>query len=194
MEDVLYANELLPDFAGFILAPGFWRRPAPGCVGELTAHLDARIGRVGVFVNQPEKEVAEWFNKGIIDYVQLHGDEDNAYIRRLKGMAKGCPVIKAVRIKSSGDIKKAAGYECEFLLLDAYSPDSVGGSGETFDWTLIKDIDRPFFLAGGISPKNVAHAIKSVNPYAIDASSSLETDRCKDFEKMKALVEAVREI
>lgn len=193
IEDIKYANMLLPDYTGFILADGFSRQITRKQAAEFASQLDKRIKRVGVFVNQPAKTAAEYVNNGIIQYVQLHGDEDNRYIDNLKGYVKReCGIIKAIRVRSAEDIKKAADYKCDYLLLDAYSGRQAGGgNGVVFDWTLIKNISKPFFLAGGISHLNVADAIKTVNPYAVDASSSMETDGYKDYNKMKAFVDAV---
>lgn len=192
IEDIEYANMLLPDYTGFILADGFSRQITKKQAAKFSDRLDKKIRRVGVFVNQSAKTVAEYINSGIIQYAQLHGDEDNLYIEKLKGhIKKDCGIIKAVRVRDFRDIEKAAGYNCDYLLLDAYSEKQVGGNGITFDWTLIKNVGKPFFLAGGISPFNVRDAIERVKPYAVDASSSMETDGYKDYNKMKAFVDAV---
>lgn len=197
MDDIGYANILLPDYVGFILADGFTRHITAKQAEEFAEKLDSRIKRVGVFVNQPEETVAWYLNSGIIHYAQLHGDEDNGYIEKLrlligKKTESSYGIIKAVRVKSAADIGQAAHYNCDYLLLDAYSPKSAGGNGRTFDWTLVKNITKPFFLAGGLSYLNVSDAIESVHPYAVDASSSMETDGYKDFNKMKAFMDAVR--
>lgn len=193
MEDIEYANMLLPDYIGFILADGFARQITKKQAAEFAAALDSRVKRVGVFVNQPKETIAEYINDGIIQYAQLHGDEDNAYISSLKSCIKNeYGIIKAVKVRSAADIERAAEYKCDYLLLDAYSEKCAGGNGITFDWTLIKNITKPFFLAGGISSFNVKNAINIVNPYAVDASSSMETEGYKDYNKMKAFVDAVR--
>jgi len=193
MEDIEYAGMLLPDYIGFILADGFSRQITKKQAEEFARHLDKRIMRVGVFVNQPAETVAEYANEGIIQYIQLHGDEDNGYIDRLhRYIEKNIYIIKAVKVKNSMDIKNAAAYKCDYMLLDAAAGKQAGGNGITFDWTLIKDVKKPFFLAGGLAPSNVREAIEMVKPYAVDASSSLETDGFKDFNKMKAFIEAVR--
>lgn len=192
IEDIEYANMLLPDYTGFILADGFCRQITKKQAQEFANQLDKRIRRVGVFVNQPVETVAEYINSDIIQYVQLHGDEDNLYIEKLRRCIKNnCNIIKAVKVRNAGDIEEAAMYNCDYLLLDAYSEKKAGGGGITFDWTLIKNITKPFFLAGGISPSNVKDAIERVKPYAVDASSSMETDGYKDYNKMKAFVDAV---
>lgn len=193
IQDVEYVNKLLPEYTGFILADGFTRRIAKEQAKDFSNMLDERVKRVGVFVNQPVETVAEYLNEKIIHFAQLHGDEDNSYIEKIRAMTDGnCGIIKAVRVKSADDIEKASEFDCDYLLLDAYSPKAAGGNGITFDWTLIKNISKPFFLAGGISHDNVTDAVRSVKPYAVDVSSSIETDGYKDFNKMKTFVETVR--
>ena len=194
-EDIEYANILLPDYVGFILADGFVRQIKREQAEEFAESLDNRIKRVGVFVNQPASVVAEYINSGIIQYAQLHGEEDNLYINKLMECIKTkCGVIKAVRVREAADIKRAEGYNCSYLLLDTYSGSQAGGTGITFDWTMVKNIKKPFFLAGGLSAGNVEEAIKTAAPYAVDASSSMETEGYKDFNKMKEFVDAVRRL
>ena len=118
--------------------------------------------------------------------IQLHGQEDEAYLKELR---KHCsqPVIKAFIIKTKEDMEKALSFSSDYLLLD-----NGLGTGEAFDWSLIQNIDRPFFLAGGLNPGNAASAIKLAHPYALDVSSGVETDGKKDYEKIKAFIHAVR--
>ncbi len=194
-KDIGYVNVLLPDYVGFILAGGFTRSIERKQAEEFAEKIDSRIKRVGVFVNQPASVVAEYINSGIIQYAQLHGDEDNLYIDKLMEYIKtGYGIIKAVRVRNANDVKMASGYNCNYLLLDAYSGTQAGGTGITFDWNLVKNIKKPFFLAGGISAGNVEAAIKTAAPYAVDASSSMETSGYKDFNKMKEFVDAVRRL
>jgi len=194
-QDIEYANMLMPDYIGFILAEGFMRSITAEDAEEFAGKLDSRIKRVGVFAGQPEETVAEYVNSGIIQYVQLHGGEDNAYICRLRQLTrKGCNIIKAIRVKDAEDIEEALVYKSDYLLLDAYSGVQAGGNGITFDWTLVKNIDKPFFLAGGISAGNARKAVEIAKPYAVDASSSMETDGFKDFNKLKQFVDAVRSL
>lgn len=155
--------------------------------------LNDDIKKVGVFIDQPIELIEDMLKSGIIDLVQLHGSEDNIYIRKLKDKAgTSNDIIKAVRVRDSKDIKRAEEYESDYLLLDAYSDAGAGGNGITFDWTLIRDIKKLFFLAGGISADNVSDAINRVNPYAVDVSSSLETDGYKDYDKMKHFMDVIR--
>ncbi len=194
-EDIDYVNEFMPDYVGFILAPSK-RQITPAEVRKLSGQLNKGIKKVGVFVNQSVDMVAELLNEKVIDYAQLHGDEDNEYIQNLHSQVtlekKNYGVIKAVRVRGEDDIKKADKYECDYLLLDAYSPEAAGGNGISFDWTLIKDMKKPFFLAGGISAENVCDAIEKVTPYAVDVSSSLENEGYKDYNKIKLFMEKAR--
>lgn len=195
MQDIEYANALMPDYTGFILAEGYRRSITIKDAGKLAERLDSRIKRVGVFVNQPEETVAEYANRGIIQCIQLHGDEDNSYIGRLRQRTgKGCVIIKAARIRDAGDIKRASAYKCDYLLLDAWSGVQAGGNGISFDWKLVKNINKPFFLAGGISAANAREAVEITKPYALDVSSSIETDGFKDFNKMKEFIDIVRSL
>lgn len=195
IEDIEYANILMPDYIGFILAEGFMRSITRKQAESFAARLDGGIKRVGVFVNQPEDMVADYVNSGIIQYVQLHGDEDNNYIDKLcRYIHREYKIIKAVKVKCADDTRRAAGYKYDYLLLDAYSPQQAGGNGAVFDWALVKNINQLFFLAGGISASNVKNAVEMVKPYAVDASSSMETDGFKDFNKMKEFVDIIRKM
>ena len=147
---------------------------------------------MGVFVNEPVSFVAGLVQKGIIDLVQLHGDEDEAYIRFLKQEAP-CPVIKAVRVQSREQISRAQRLPCDYLLLDAYSKNAYGGTGDSFRWDMIpKALSKPFFLAGGINESNIKQAAQEARPYCIDVSSGAETDGVKDKEKIKRIINIVR--
>lgn len=194
-EDVDYVNRWQPDYIGFILADGFRRQILPEQAAELADHLDPQIQRVGVFVNQPVEFVSDLLDRGIIQLAQLHGDEEEEYIQSLREACekRGCPssIIQAVRVRRAEDILRAQESSADFLLLDAWSEKSVGGNGETFDWSLIKGLERPFFLAGGLGADNVAEAIRLVQPYGVDASSSLETEGYKDPDKIREFVKEV---
>lgn len=184
-EDVDYANIILPDFIGFILSPRFHRFVPRKTLAELSGRADRRIVRVGVFVDNPVGEVLEILGSGAIDMAQLHGNEDGEFIERVK-RESGKPVIKAFKITSKEDVGRAKASPADFVLLDAGT-----GAGERFDWSLIENVGREFFLAGGITPENAREAAAH-KPYAVDVSSGIERDGFKDFGKMKALAEAVR--
>ena len=198
-QDIDYVNEVMPDYAGFIMAPKFWRHITLEKLTELSAKLDSSIMPVAVFVNQTEEFVASVVDSGAVKMIQLHGDEDAGFAGRVREKMRTdnrFEVIKAVKVKSKDDIKAAADFPCDYLLLDAYSEETAGGTGKTFDWNLINDIldRRSFFLAGGLNPQNIQTAIDKVNPYAVDVSSGVETDKVKDIEKMRKLVKAVRRL
>lgn len=187
MEDIEYANEVLPEFIGFVFAPKSRRYVSFEQAKKLRGELDYRIAAVGVFVDEDIENIVQLVKDEVIDMVQLHGSEDNAYIAKLREMAE-VPIIQAFKIIDSYDAESAVLSDADFVLLD-----SGMGTGKTFDWSLIKSINRPYFLAGGISPENAAQAVERFSPYAVDASSSLETDGVKDLSKMTALARAVRE-
>ena len=184
--DIEYVNELLPEYIGFVFAPKSRRYISPEKAEVLREHLDDRITPVGVFVDEKIEVIADLIKRKIIDIVQLHGNESEQYIEDLRRVID-CPVIKAFRIESEADIVSANNSSADYVLLD-----SGGGTGKVFDHSLLKDIARPYFLAGGLTPENVETAIKQLAPFAVDASSSLQTDGFKDKIKMTAFVNAVR--
>lgn len=185
--DVEWANELAPEYIGFVFAKKSKRYITPKEADALKKVLHKSIKAVGVFVDEEPENIAKLCRQGMLDVVQLHGNEDEAYIRNLRELMD-CPIIKAFCIATKQDIQKANESSADFVLLD-----SGGGSGNVFDWKLLQGMKRNFFLAGGLAPENVTAAIKALQPYGVDASSSLETDGYKDKEKMKAFVEAVRQ-
>ena len=186
-EDIEAANEILPDFIGFILAPRFWRYVPLDTVKNLASMADPKIKRVGVFVDNPESDVLEALKSGAVNMAQLHGGEDEEYIKKIQRAASK-PVIKAFKITCAKDIKKASESPADLILLDAGT-----GTGERFDWSLIKNIGRDFILAGGLNSENVREAVERFHPYAVDLSSGIETDKVKDPSKMRAVAEAVRQ-
>ena len=188
--DVIAACQLGADYIGFILSQGFRRSVGLGTFCELASYADdhnADVKKVGVFVNEPMENILEYYAE-MLDIIQLHGDEDGAYIKKLRQLT-GKPVIKTFTVTSEQDIQLAQISSADYVLLD-----SGKGTGKTFDHTLIKDLDRPFFLAGGLTAENVGNAIKKLRPFAVDASSSLETNGKKDKTKMAAFAAAVRKV
>lgn len=184
--DIEAANALKPDYIGFVFAKDSRRYISPENAAVLKSQLSSEISAVGVFVNERPEYIASLLDDGLIDLAQLHGDEDEAYIDRLKGLT-GKPLIKAFRITSTSDAMKSSASSADMILLD-----SGTGSGRTFNWQLIKEIRRPYFLAGGLDPVNVSDAVRLLHPWAVDVSSSIETDGLKDIEKMAAFAAAVR--
>ncbi|MEE8886494.1 MAG: phosphoribosylanthranilate isomerase [Eubacteriales bacterium] len=190
-EDIRAVNEIRPDYIGFICSSRFWRYIPMEKAAALKAMLDPGIKAVGVFVDEPAETIMEYLKNGVIDMVQLHGGESEEYIGGLRKAMREedleVPVIRAFRIKSGEDIARAKASSADYILLD-----SGQGSGETFDWTMIRDIGRDFFLAGGLNAGNVRKAIDQYHPFAVDISSGVETDRLKDPEKMRRTCEEVR--
>ena len=184
--DIDAANELRPEYVGFVFAPKSKRYVTPERAAELKSQLEAGIKAVGVFVNDTPCNVAELLETGVIDIAQLHGSEDEEYIGHLRQLT-GKPIIRAFRIKTAEDIAEAEKCTADHVLLD-----SGAGTGAAFDWTLIKNMKRPYFLAGGLSPANVETAVEQLSPYAVDVSSGIETDGVKDKAKMAAFAAAVR--
>lgn len=187
-EDIYAVNAAAPDFGGFIVEfPKSFRSISRDTLRELTAGLSKKILPVGVFVNAPAELPAALLEEGCIAIAQLHGQEDEAYIRRVRSYTDK-PLIKAFSIKSSEDIHRALESTADYILLDQ----GGGGTGKSFDWSLVPEISRPYFLAGGLGVENMERAIRELRPWAVDLSSSLETDRQKDPAKMSAAVRTVR--
>ena len=189
-EDILAVNEAKPDYCGFIIEfPSSFRSVTADEVRELVKELDPEIRPVGVFVNAPMELVRTLLDDGTLALAQLHGQEDESYIRELKTYTDKL-IIKAFSIKTAEDIEKALQSPADYILLDQ----GGGGTGKTFDWSLIPEIQRPFFLAGGIGASNLGQAIREIHPYAVDLSSSVETEKWKDPMKIRQVVDIVREI
>ena len=185
-QDIQAANRLKPDFIGFVFAPKSKRYVSPKKAEELKALLDPGIRAVGVFVNEPLETVAQLLDRGVIDLAQLHGGEDEDYVRALQART-GKPVIRAFRVATAEDVRQAEESCADCILLD-----SGAGTGTVFDWDLLRAARRPYFLAGGLGPDNVARAVEQLHPSGVDVSSGIETDGKKDPAKMAAFVAAVR--
>lgn len=186
IQDIEAANELKPEYIGFVFAEKSKRRVLPEQAEKLKKLLLPDIKAVGVFVNESPEMISHIVKSGIIDIVQLHGAKDEAYIEELRKLIK-CPIIKAFTVKTEKDVEEAEKSRADYILLD-----SGAGTGNTFDWSLLKSIKRPYFLAGGLSPENVGFAAEELFPYAVDVSSGIETDGIKDKIKMAAFIRAVR--
>ena len=185
-EDIIAVNELRPEYIGFVFFPGSKRHVSPEAAKTLREKLASGIRSVGVFVDEKPETVAKLFSEGIIDMAQLHGHEDEAYIRCLRSLTDR-PLIQAFRIGCTEDIQRAQASTAEMILLDAGA-----GDGKTIDWRLLHSVSRPYFLAGGLNPENVYRAVEQLKPYAVDVSSGIETDGFKDILKMRAFIKAVR--
>jgi len=185
-------NRVKPDYAGFVFAPG--RRQVTAEQAEnLRRQLDPAIAAVGVFVKAPVEEAAALANRGTIQLIQLHGEEDEAYVKALRERTKA-PIIRVIRVRGPESLWDLDRYDCDYFLLDTYSGSQFGGMGKTFDHSLIRQarFPRPFFLAGGLDSANVAAAIAESSPFGVDTSSGIETAGIKDENKIRAFVSAVR--
>ncbi|MGX3098875.1 phosphoribosylanthranilate isomerase [Helicobacter sp. 23-1046] len=229
--DIEFANALMPDFIGFVFARQSKRFVDFTLARELKARLDSHIKSVGVFVDSPVERVCEAVQRKIIDIVQLHGNENNAYISALceslqKDYGKSAPIIKAIKMRDSRSLGEALKSSADYILLDSAN----AGSGVAFEWNLLTQklhdsridsqnanqknagskicgIDSSanhkdsqhfahnfhsrFFLAGGINADNLPRAM-SLNPYAIDISSGIESNGKKDFAKMQQIIKTLR--
>ena len=184
--DLEAANELRPEYIGFVFAPKSRRYVSPEKAAEMKGMLASGIQAVGVFVNEAPQKVAALLTKRVIDIAQLHGTETEEYIKELRTLTDQ-PIIKAFRVETVQDAVKVNQSQADYVLLD-----SGAGTGMVFDWSLIKMIQRPYFLAGGLDAENVSEAIKTWHPYAVDVSSGVEHDGYKDKNRMAAFVCAVR--
>lgn len=186
IQDIETANTLNPDYIGFVFAEKSKRRVSHLKAAELKSKLNPGIKAVGVFLNDNLDMVGSLMNLGIVDMVQLHGTEDEEYLKKLLEITDK-PIIKAFVINSAEDVKRAEESTADYILLDGGK-----GEGKAFDWSLLKNINRPYFLAGGLNPGNAADAVANLKPFAVDVSTGIETDGVKDKDKMTAFVAAVR--
>jgi len=186
--DIEYANEIKPDFIGFVFFEKSIRNVSFEKAHELRRNLADGITPVGVFVDENIENVAKLLNNGTISIAQLHGNENNEYIANLRKLAD-YPIIQAFRIKSDEDIERANNSTADYILLD-----SGWGTGQTFDHSFIKGMKRDFFIAGGINADNIGGIIEKYRPFGADVSSAIETDGVKDKNKMRAFVDSVRKV
>ncbi len=182
------AAEAGADAVGFVFYPNSPRFLSPQRAREIARVLPPFVVRVGVFVNAPPVVVEEVAERAGVDVVQLHGDEPPEVCARVRRR-----VVKAVRVRSPQDVEAACQYPVDALLLDTYVPDRYGGTGQRFDWSAVRSVDRPVILSGGLTPENVAEAVVRIRPYGVDVSTGVETDGQKDPRKIEAFVRAVRE-
>ena len=188
LEDVKIVNKYKPDYIGFVFADSK-RKVSSSLAKKLRENLDSDIIPVGVFVDSSLDEILKIFDEGTIDIAQLHGSESEEFICELKEKSNGeLKIIKAIEMSEDVDLKEYENSHSDYLLLD-----SGKGSGKTFDWKLIgNDLKKDFFLAGGLSSSNVKEAIDEFKPYAVDLSSSLETNGFKDENKIRKIMEVIK--
>lgn len=185
--DIKAANELMPEYIGFVFAEKSRRYVSPEQAAKLKEQLSKDIKSVGVFVNAKPEYIVDLLGSEMIDIVQLHGGESEEYINRLRQFTDK-PIIKAFSVDGERDIEEANTSGADYVLLDS----GKGGTGTVFDWNLIRKMNRPYFLAGGLTVSNVRDAVEKLRPYAVDVSSGIETDGYKDRSKMEMFVKTVR--
>ena len=200
-EDIEAVNRLQPDFAGFVFAKSK-RQITKEQAAELKRKLDPKIKTVAVLVNMPVEEAAALANNGIADLLQLHGDEDAAYIAALRKLTKA-KLIKAIRLQGNEDdrIRLKQAEQTDFYLFDTFVTNTYGGTGKTFSLSLLYSlpIDKPFFLAGGLDADNVAGIIGQIQRdeklypffYGVDVSGGIETEGYKDPIKMETFMKVI---
>jgi phosphoribosylanthranilate isomerase len=212
LEDAIMVSRLDVNAIGFVLSTDSPRRICPDGAEEISKGLSLEkisVPKVGVFVNESVRTIINYCREIGLDYIQLSGDEDISFLKRLKKEVRGLKIIKALRIrdknkinesdkfyspekeKSLGDIKRYA----DFVLFDSYKKNAYGGTGQTFNWDAVKEFTGilPVILSGGLEPENVELAIRIVKPFGVDASSLLESrPGKKDIEKVKRFVSIVR--
>lgn len=188
VSDIECVNQFHPDYVGFVFARSR-RQVTKEHAITLRMSLDADIETVGVFVNELPQIVGQYAEDGIIDLVQLHGNEDETYINNLR-YKTGALIIKAFSVGSKEDIKKANACSADYVLLDH----GAGGTGQVFDWSLLEGMERPYFLAGGLNQENVDRAIRTAHPYCLDISSGVETDGIKDSLKIEECIRRIRNV
>lgn len=191
-EDINYANELKPDYIGFVFAESK-RKVGVEKAYNLKNKLDKEIKSVGVFVNDNLDFILNLIREKIIDIIQLHGNEDNDFLDNLKTKTNA-KIIKFIPVENADSILNSLNIFSDFILLDNLK----GGVGKTFNWNYLKEafelnkkfievFNKKYFLAGGLNKENINEALK-FNPYCVDLSGGLETDGIKDFEKMKYII------
>lgn len=191
-EDINYANELKPDYIGFVFAESK-RKVGVEKAYNLKNKLDKEIKSVGVFVNDNLDFILNLIREKIIDIIQLHGNEDNDFLDNLKTKTNA-KIIKFIPVENADSILNSLNIFSDFILLDNLK----GGVGKTFNWNYLKEafelnkkfievFNKKYFLAGGLSKENINEALR-FNPYCVDLSGGLETNGIKDFEKMKYII------
>ena len=191
-EDIEMVNEFLPDYIGFVFAKSR-RQVSAEQAKELKNKLRPAIKAVGVFVNEKPENIAEIANQGIIDLIQIHGDEDAAYCAQLRKLTQA-PIIKVVRVEREDDFAGIEEFDCDYYLFYTLSSKEYGGTGKAFDHSLLynKEIKKPFFVAGGLNQDNVAAVIEVIKPFGVDTSGGVETDGIKDANKIKEFIKQGR--
>lgn len=186
LEDVIAVNRHGADYAGFVFFKKSKRYVDPYKAGELIELLRSDIKPVGVFMDEPLDSVISTARISAVEVIQLHGHESEEYVEYVKRTLDR-PVIKAFKADEEGALEKALHSSADYVMID-----SGAGSGKKFDWSILKDFKRDYFLAGGLDPDSVEEAIRMLEPYAVDVSSGVETDGIKDEKKIESFIKAVK--
>lgn len=186
LEDVIAVNRHGADYAGFVFFKKSKRYVDPYKANELIGLLRTDIKPVGVFLDEPLDDVIRIARISGVEIVQLHGHESEEYVEYVKRTLDR-PVIKAFKAGEEGALERAANTSADYVMID-----SGAGSGKKFDWNILKDFKREYFLAGGLDPESVGEAIRLLEPFAVDVSSGVETDGIKDEKKIDEFIKAVR--
>ena len=186
LEDVIAVNRFGADYAGFVFFKKSKRYIDPYKAGELIELLRSDIKSVGVFLDEPLDSVISAARISGVEMIQLHGHESEEYVEYVKRTLER-PVIKAFKADEEGALEKALNTSADYILID-----SGAGTGKKFDWSILKDFGRDYFLAGGLDPESVGEAISTLEPFAVDVSSGVETDGVKDAEKIEKFINAVK--
>lgn len=179
------------DLLGFIFAVASPRRMAVAAVADLVRGLPPHVAKVGVFVNPAAELVREAIGECGLGWLQFHGDETPEFCTQF-----GVKSVKAFRMRDESSLKSLNDYRTDAWMLDTYAENQAGGTGKTFNWDLAvvaKQLGRPIFLAGGLTPENVADAVRHVRPFAVDVSSGVElSPGRKDLNKVAAFIHAAK--
>ena len=186
LEDVIAVNRHGADYAGFVFFEKSQRYVDPYTANELIELLRSDIKPVGVFLDEPLDNVIRIARISGVEMVQLHGHESEEYVEYVKRTLDR-PVIKAYKASEEGALEKASNSNADYVMID-----SGAGSGKKFDWSILMDFKRDYFLAGGLDPESVGEAIRMLEPFAVDVSSGVETDGIKDEKKIAEFIKAVR--
>lgn len=196
--DIEIVNRYMPEYVGFVFAESK-RKVTYKQAAELALKLDKKIRKVGVFVNEAPDRIVDILDYCGLDFIQLHGDETPEYIRQLSNLIEHrggfVPQIwKSVKVKKEFSMAKLLHYPVNAFVLDSYSQGSYGGTGKTFNWNAAVEIGNKgnIILAGGLNKHNVLEALNIIKPFAVDISSGVETNNCKDEKKVKAFIKTVR--
>ncbi len=191
-DDAAAAMDRGADLLGFNFFPKSPRFVTPEKAGDIVNKLPAFIDTAGIFVNASIDQIRETRDLCPLDWIQLHGDEAPEFCQSL--MSHNVKTMKAIRVKDQTDVERAKSFFTDAVLLDAFHPDKYGGTGATFDWSVVGHTASRVFLAGGINPENAAAAVE-LGVYGIDVCSGIEAEPGKkDHKKMKKLFDNIRHL